>query len=229
MEGLRKLGDPVDFATKYYKDNIDEIILTDVVASLYNRNNLSNIISKITDNIFIPITVAGGIRTLSDVNEMLQSGADKIAINTAIVKNPNFISDVAKTFGAQCMTVSIEAKTISNNKWEVYLDSGREKTGLDAIEWIKQAQDLGAGEIFLSSIDHDGTMNGFNLSLVEAVSKITKVPLIISSGCGNLQHVEQLLSICNPSAIAIGRAFHSGNLTIHAVKELCKRKGFSIR
>ncbi|MGL5257945.1 MAG: imidazole glycerol phosphate synthase subunit HisF, partial [Proteocatella sp.] len=170
LEGLRKIGNPNDFAKKYYLQGIDEIIYVDIVASLYERNSLSDMIREATKDIFIPITAGGGIRSVNDAYELLRAGADKIAVNTAAVKNPQLIRDLAMEFGSQCVVSYIEAKKTSLNNWEVYYDNGREKTGKSVVEWADQVCDLGAGEILLTSVDKDGTGKGFDVELVEAVA-----------------------------------------------------------
>ena len=163
LEGLRVLGDPQKFAQSYYNDGIEELIFIDLVASLYGRNKLVEIIKRTIQDTFVPLTVGGGVRSLQDVNDLLRAGADKIAINTAAINNPSLIEDIAKEFGSQCMVLSIEAKQININKWTPLTESGREKTGLDVCDWAKRGEDLGAGEILLTSIDREGTSTGFDL------------------------------------------------------------------
>ena len=186
LEGLRKLGDPNKFAKEYYDDGVDEIIYMDSVASLYGRNSLENILEKTVKNVFVPITAGGGIRTVNDARKMLLNGADKVAINSAAIKNPKLVSELANTFGSQSIVVSIEAKNIGDNKWEAYIDNGREKTGKDVFEWIEQSISLGAGEILITSIDRDGTSRGFDLDLVKNISNFSSVPTIVSGGMGKL-------------------------------------------
>ena len=161
LEGLRKVGDPNEFALNYYHQGIDEIIFMDAVAAYYDRNSLSHIIEKACQDVFVPITVGGGLRTIEDIQTSLNHGADKVAINTQAVREPDFFREASRIFGSQCIVASIVAKRISENKWEIYTDNGREPTGLDAVEWTKQVQDLGVGEIVLTSIDADGTKKGF--------------------------------------------------------------------
>jgi len=178
LEGLRKLGDPNDFALKYYHAGIDEIFYIDIVASLYDRNSLTDIISKTTNEIFVPITVGGGIRSLHDVEKALRAGADKVAINTAAIKNPILIEEIAKRFGSSCVVLSIEAKKTNKDNWEAYYDNGREHSSLDLVEWAMEGQDRGVGEILITSVDRDGTKKGFDVDLVENISDKVKVPLI---------------------------------------------------
>lgn len=184
LEGLRVIGDPQEFARKYYEQGADELLYVDVVASLYGRNSLHQIISKAARNVFVPLTVAGGIRSVEDVRMILLAGADKIAINTAATKRPELIREVSRKFGSQCMVLSIEAKRIDQKRWEVYTDNGREKTGLDVVEWAQLGVELGAGEILLTSIDHEGTRMGFDVDLISNVSKSVSVPVIASGGMG---------------------------------------------
>ena len=166
LEGLRVLGDPHDFAEKYYKEGIDEIVYIDIVASLYGRSKLTEIVKNAAKDVFVPMTVGGGIRSIDDVRDLLRAGADKVAISTAAVENPNLIRDVSRIFGSQCMVLSLEAKKQSDSVWEVYTNSGRERTNINAIDWAKQAEELGAGEILLTSIDAEGTRKEFDLDLI---------------------------------------------------------------
>ena len=195
LEGLRKLGDPNKFAKEYYDDGVDEIIYMDSVASLYGRNSLENILEKTVKNVFVPITAGGGIRTVNDARKMLLNGADKVAINSAAIKNPKLVSELANTFGSQSIVVSIEAKNIGDNKWEAYIDNGREKTGKDVFEWIEQSISLGAGEILITSIDRDGTSRGFDLDLVKNISNFSSVPTIVSGGMGKLSDLEKMVKM----------------------------------
>ena len=192
LEGLRVVGNPNEFAKKYYEQGADELIFMDNVASLYGRNNLYDVIHEATKNVFIPITVGGGIRSIKDANKVLRAGADKIAINTAAVRNPKIISELSKIFGSQCIVVSIEAKKINDKYWEVYTLNGREKTGINLIDWIKRIIECGAGEILLTSVDRDGTKKGFDTELIKVSSKICSIPLIVSGGCGSLNDIIDL-------------------------------------
>jgi cyclase len=164
------MGNPQEFARRYYEAGADELIYIDIVASLYERNNLTDIVSKTATNVFIPITVGGGVRSVEDVKILLRAGADKVAINTAAVRNPNLVTEVAQRFGSQCMVLSIEAKQTAPNRWEAYTDNGREKTGVDVLAWVRRGVELGAGEILLTSVDREGTRKGFDIDLVRAVS-----------------------------------------------------------
>ena len=219
LEGLRKVGDPNEYAFKYYKQGADEILLMDVVASLYGRNNLFEVIKEAAKNIFIPISVGGGVRSEENVESLLHSGADKVCINTAAVKNPKLISRLAKRFGSQCIVLSVEAKKTSPNNWEAYTHNGREKTNLKVKDWIKKAINSGVGEVILTSVDYDGTGEGFDYKLCEEVSKICSVPLIFSGGLGSIDHIKILSKKVNIDAIATARAIHYNELTISRIKK----------
>ena len=208
LEGLRKIGNPNDLARKYYNHGIDEIIFMDAVAAYYDRNSLSHIIEKACQEVFVPITVGGGIRNISDIQMALNSGADKTAINTAAVKNPNFIKEASKVFGSQCIVSSIDAKKNSNNFWEVYTDNGREPTGINVVDWAKEVESLGAGEIMLTSIDKEGTKKGFDNELNKIVSEIVTIPIISSGGAGNSTHILELLKESKIDAVALASLIH---------------------
>ena len=228
LEGLRKIGDPNDFALRYYLQGADEILYNDAVASLYERNGLSEIIEKTTRNIFIPITVGGGIRSIQDVKAALNAGADKVSINTAAIKNPDILAEISKTFGSQCLVLSIEAKS-QKSFWEAYYDNGREASGLDVIEWVKKGERLGAGEILLTSIDKEGMATGFDIELVEAVTSSVSIPVICSGGMGQLSDVEKVVNGANVDAIAMSHVLHYDFLTIGDIREHCLHMGFPVR
>jgi len=218
LEGLRVVGDPKLHAERYYEGGIDELIYVDLVASLYGRSKLTEIVSRTAFDVFVPLTVCGGIRSLEDVSDLLLAGADKVAINTAAVKRPQLIGEVARQYGSQCMVLSIEAKNISPGRWEVYTDCGRECSGLDALDWARKAVNLGAGEIFLTSIDREGTRKGFDNDLVRAISSAVNVPIIASGGYGRLAHLQEVLEM-GADAVAIADAFHFGRSTVGEVKQ----------
>tara|TARA_B100000029_G_C17572716_1_gene957188 strand:- start:434 stop:1207 length:774 start_codon:yes stop_codon:yes gene_type:complete len=222
LEGLRIVGNPNSFAKEYYKKGIDELIFIDSVATLYGRNNLSKIITKATEDIFVPITVGGGIRKLEDAKMILNSGADKIAVNTAAVKNPKFISDLANSLGSQSIVLSIEAKEKNNNSWEVYTCNGREPAKLDVIDWIKKASKLGAGEILLTSIDQEGTRKGFDVKLMKKASEVTDIPIIASGGFGEINHIYELMNESDIDAIAFADAIHYKRISINELKKAIK-------
>ena len=219
LEGLKKIGDPNEYAIKYYKAGVDEIIFMDVVASLYGRNNLFEVIKKTAKNIFIPVTVGGGVRSEKDVENLLHSGADKICINTAAIKNPKFINKLAKRFGSQCIVLSVDAKKNGENSWEAYTLNGREKTGLDVERWVKQAVDLGIGEVILTSVDCEGTGHGFDYDLISKISPICKVPLIISGGLGEIKHLKKLKEISKINAVAAAKVLHYNQLSVSKIKK----------
>lgn len=229
LEGLRIIGDPQVKALQYYNEGIDEIIYIDSVASLYERNNLTDIVKYTAENIFIPMTVGGGIRSLQDVENILRSGADKIAINTAAIRNPKIITDISNAFGAQCVVVNVEAKKQPNGTWEAYIDNGRERTGIDALEWSQRVESLGAGEILLTSIDKEGTRQGFDLELVKNVSNLVNIPVIASGGMGELQDVVDVIHYGQADAISIADSLHYNRHTISEIKEFASCAGISMR
>ena len=229
LEGLRIIGEPQLFAKKYYENGADEIIYIDIVASLYQRSKLTEIVKKTASNVFIPITVGGGIRSIEDVTDLLNSGADKVAINTAAVKNPKLISEVANKFGSQCMVLNIEAKKNSNNTWEVYTDCGREKTGKDVISWTKEITSLGAGEILLTSIDNEGTQKGFDIELTKQVTKNTNIPVIASGGIGKLDHFYEGVVDGKANALLAASVFHFNEISIKEVKQYLLSKRINVR
>jgi cyclase len=217
LEGLRKVGDPNALAVRYYNEGAEEILFMDAVASLYERNNLFHIIEKACQDVFIPITVGGGIRTIEDIKKALRAGADKVAINTAAIKNPQLIQDASREIGSQSLIGSIEAKR-NGNGWEAYIDNGREKTGVDAVEWAGRLEDLGAGEILVTSVDMEGTMLGFDLELAERICRTVRVPVIISGGMGKLEHLGVLMERAAPGAVAVASVAHYNKLGFEAMK-----------
>ncbi|MFD0673670.1 imidazole glycerol phosphate synthase subunit HisF [Cohnella sp. GCM10027633] len=229
LEGLRVMGDPQEFASKYYAAGIDELIYMDAVASLYERNNLSDIVKHTAQNLFIPLTVGGGIRSIDDVKNLLRSGADKIAINTAAVRNPELIRQVARRFGSQCMVLSIEAKKVADGKWEAYTDNGREHTGLDVVEWAIRGADLGAGEILLTSVDQEGTRKGFDIDLVRRVSQAVPIPVIASGGMGNVDHLVDVIENGKADAVAMADVLHYNRLSVQEIKQQALLNHISVR
>jgi len=229
LEGLRKIGDPNLFAKKYYEQGIDEIIYMDIVASLYERNNFLNIVRRTTENVFIPITVGGGVRSVDDVREVLRSGADKVAVNTAAIKRPGLISEISRMFGSQCMVLSIEAKKVGKNQWEAYCDNGREKTGIDVISWAKQGYSLGAGEILLTSVDMEGTGKGFDIDLVREVSTAVSIPVIASGGMGSCADLEKVVKEGLADAVAIANVLHYNKMTVMDIRKEVLQCGINVR
>ncbi len=220
LEGLRKVGDPYELITKYYEQGINEIIIQDSVASLYGRNNLFDFIKEITKEIFIPITLGGGIRSLSDIEKALKSGADKVAINSKALEDPNFIKEASNEFGSSTIVASVETKKINDNFWEPYKFCGRERTNINVAEWIKTIQQNGCGEILLTSIDNEGTKKGFDLEMIDSVYKIIDRPIIISGGCGSLNHFKEVYRKYKDEAIAIASVLHYKILEIDDIKSI---------
>jgi cyclase len=229
LEGLRVVGQPEQMAAKYCDDGVDEIVFIDTVASLYGRNKILPVIERTAEHAFIPLTVGGGVRTLQDVDDLLRAGADKITLNSAAVRNPQFITDIAVRFGSQCVVSAIEAKRIAENKWTVLIENARETTGLDAIEWARRVYDSGAGEILLTSIDKDGTRKGFDLELTRTVSEMLPIPVITSGGPGNVAHVVEAFREGKADAVALGTLLHFNLATIKEVKQGLEDAGLSVR
>jgi len=229
LEGLRVIGDPNEYAKKYYADGVDEIIYMDTVASLYGRNNLTDVVRRTVHDVFVPITVGGGIRSVEDAQEILRSGADKVAINTAATSNPQLLSDVAQRFGAQCLVLSIEAKQQNDGSWEAFCDNGRERTGLDVIEWAKRGTELGAGEILLTSIDREGTRKGFDLELLKAVSESVSVPVIASGGMGSMDHFAQAVHQGGADAVAMADIIHYDRMQLSEIRTSATDMNLNVR
>lgn len=228
-EALKVVGNPKELVRRYYKDGADEIIFLDVVASLYRRNFDFDLLKSVSEDIFIPFTVGGGIRSIGDINNALRAGADKVAINTYAVNNPQFLSEAVKVFGSQSVVLFVEAKKINDKKWEVYTDSGREKTGKDAIEWIKQAVDFGVGEILVTSIDKDGRRKGYDIELAKAVSDASSVPVIIHGGAGDIESIKEVIEKTEVNAIAASSIFHYDEFSIKSVKMRLFNNNINIR
>jgi len=229
LEGLRVIGSPNERARKYYAQGVDELLYIDNVASLYDRNNLGELVTDVIQDVFIPITVAGGIRTVGDVRSLLRAGADKVAVNTAAIRAPSLIREIAESFGSQCVVVSIEAKNTAPGFWEALVEGGREKTGRDVLEWAEEAISLGAGEILLTSVDKDGTEKGFDQELVRAVGALSTVPVIASGGMGSVGHASDLLLHSTADAIAMGSVAHYDRLSFRAVRNGLAEQGFEVR
>lgn len=229
FEGLRVLGDPRSFASRYYEAGADELLYIDTVASLYGRNNLADVVRHATENVFVPLTVGGGIRSIEDVSRLLRSGADKVAINTAAVKRPQLISEVAGRYGSQCMVLSIEAKQTDRGRWEAYVDNGREPTGRDVVEWAHEAAAAGAGEILLTSVDRDGTQKGFDVALCRAVTDAVGVPVILSGGMGSVAHLIEASAEGHADAIAIAHVLHYGKIGFDEIRAAARSTGRYVR
>lgn len=229
LEGLRKVGIPHTLASQYYEQGIDEIVFMDAVASYYDRNSLHGIIKEACKDIFVPLTVGGGIRTLDNIQEVLDSGADKVAINTQAIKNPEFIKEAATRFGSQCIVLSIVAKKTADNTWEAYTDNGREPSGIDVLVWAKEVEALGAGEIMLTSIDKEGTKKGFDEELCALVSKAVSIPIIASGGAGNTIHTLDVLKNTNIDGIALASILHYNIASVANLKEYLYGNAIKVR
>ncbi len=229
LEGLRVIGSPNEHALRYYRQGADELIYIDCVASLYGRNSLGDILQSAAQDIFIPMTVGGGIRSVEDATYMLRCGADKVAVNTAAVANPRLISDIAQRFGSQCMVLSIEAKQTGPDRWEVYTDNGRERSGLDVIAWVKQGVALGAGEILLTSVDREGTRKGFDVALVRAVTREVGVPVIASGGMGAPEDLIDVVRQGEADAVAMADILHYGRATVGSIRRVAQDAGIEVR
>ena len=228
LEGLRKLGDPKEFAKRYYEHGIDEIIYIDAVASLYQRNTIVELIKHTAEDVFIPITAGGGVRSVDDARALLRAGADKVAINTAAINRPELINEIADAFGSQCMVLSVQAKQQSDG-WEAYCDQGREHTGRNVIDWVLEGQERGAGEILLTSIDHEGARKGFNVQLTRQISDAVTIPVIASGGMGEFDHFHDVVINGHADAIAIAHVFHYGEMTIEELRAKARESGLNVR
>lgn len=229
LEGLRVIGDPNVFAKRYYEEGADELIYMDTVASLYNRNNLTEIVRRTVQDVFIPITVGGGIRSIEDVNLLLRAGADKVAVNTAAVRTPKLITDIALRFGSQCMVLSVEAKRKPQGGWEVYTDNGREHTGLDVLDWVILAVKLGAGEILLTSVDQEGTRKGFDFELIKSVAEAVPIPVIASGGMGSIADAVRVAKSAHTNAIAAASVLHYHTLKIKDIRHVFLEEQLTMR
>ncbi len=228
-EALRIVGNPKELASRYYRQGADELIYLDIVASLYGRTLDFDLLKSVAENIFIPITVGGGIRSINDINNALRSGADKIAINTYIVKHPEFISEAVKKFGSQCIVLYVEAKKQNNGSYEVYTDGGREKTGVEIIGWIKRAIGLGVGEILLTSIDRDGTRAGFDIKLLKEISSFSPIPVIAHGGAGDTYSLKEAVLEAKIDALGISSIFHYNEYSITEVKNYLSKNNINVR
>jgi len=229
LEGLRKVGDPVELAKKYYEDGVDEIVFMDAVASLYGRNNLFDIISRACEKVFIPITIGGGIRDLNDIELALKSGADKVAINTAAIRNNNLIKEASRIWGSQCIVGSIEAKFKAKGKWEAFVDNGREETGLDAVDWASKLVDLGVGELMVTSIDMEGTKKGFDIELLHKINNSVDVPVIAAGGYGRVNHIIDLYETSKISGVALASILHYSIDTCASIKHELNINDINVR
>jgi len=218
LEGLRVMGDPQQFARRYYAEGADEILYVDTVASLYGRNNILEVVRRTAAAVFVPMTVAGGLRSLDDVRDALRSGADKVAINTAAVARPELIREVSLAFGRQCMVLSIQTKKIAPDRWEAYTDNGRERSGRDALEWACQGVELGAGELLVTSVDREGTQKGMDLEFLARITALVEVPVIAGGGAGTPEHACRAITEAGADAVAVASMLHYGKYTVGEIK-----------
>ncbi len=227
---LRDAGDPVEVAKAYDKAGADELVFLDITASSDHRKTVVDMVRKVAENVFIPFTVGGGIRTVDDFKEILREGADKVAVNSAAIDNPRLVADAAYKFGSQCVVVAIDAKRRSDNSgWNIFKHGGRLDTGIDAVEWAKKVCELGAGEILLTSMDCDGTKNGYDIELTNAVSSVVNIPVIASGGAGTKEHFYETLTKGNADAALAASLFHYKELEIKDLKEYLSSQGVSVR
>ncbi|MBI2086437.1 imidazole glycerol phosphate synthase subunit HisF [Candidatus Daviesbacteria bacterium] len=226
---FRDAGDPVTLAKKYSDEGADELIFLDITATVENRDILLDVVRRTAEVVNIPFSVGGGIRTVEDMRAILRAGADKVSVNTGAFKNPKLISDCTKEFGSQCVVLSLDAKKVGPNRWNVFINGGRTDIGVSVVDWAKKATKLGAGEILLTSIDTDGTKQGFNIELTKRVSKTVSVPVIASGGAGNLEDFAEIFEKGNADAALAASLFHFGELTIKQVKDYLRSKNISIR
>ena len=226
---LRDAGDPVEIARRYDEQGADEITFLDITASSDDRDIILHIIEAVASQVFIPLTVGGGVRQVEDVRRLLNAGADKVSMNTAAVNNPQLVADASARVGAQCIVVAIDAKQTSPGRWEVFTHGGRKNTGLDAIDWARKVENLGAGEILLTSMDRDGTKAGFDLPLTRAVAEAVGIPVIASGGVGTLQHLADGVTLGKADAVLAASIFHDGEYTVRQAKEYMKSRGIEVR
>ncbi len=226
---LRDAGDPVEIARRYDEQGADELTFLDITASSDDRGILFRIIEQVAEQVFIPLTVGGGVRQVEDVRNLLNAGADKVSINTSAVLNPQLVADAAARYGSQCIVVAIDAKQTEQGRWEVFTHGGRKATGLDAVEWARNMQNLGAGEILLTSMDRDGQKNGFDLALTHAVTEALEIPVIASGGVGNLQHLVDGVKLGGADAVLAASIFHYGEYSVQQAKQYMAQHGIEVR
>jgi cyclase len=229
LEGLRVMGDPRAHAQRYYAAGADELVYMDAVATLYGRNSLHDIVRRTAEEVFIPLTVGGGVRSVADVDGLLRAGADKVAVNSAAVARPELIEQIASRFGSQCMVLSVEAKSQGPGRWEAYTDNGRERTGRDVVEWVQEAVERGAGEVLLTSVDKEGTRKGFDIALTRAVSDAVPVPVIASGGMGGVQHLVDVVQQGHADAVAMADVLHYERLGLDEIRRGALDAGLLVR
>ena len=226
---LRDAGDPVEIARRYDEQGADELTFLDITASSDQRDIILHVIEAVAEQVFIPLTVGGGVRTVDDVRRLLNAGADKISVNTAALQNPQLVADASARYGAQCIVVAIDAKRAEDGRWEVYTHGGRKTTGRDAVDWAREVERLGAGEILLTSMDRDGTRQGFDLELTRAVSDAVGIPVIASGGVGTLQHLADGVTMGRADAVLAASIFHFGEFTVREAKAFMAAQGIPVR
>ncbi|GLQ33530.1 imidazole glycerol phosphate synthase subunit HisF [Litoribrevibacter albus] len=226
---IRDAGDPVEVAKRYNEQGADEITFLDITATHEGRETTVHTVEAIASEVFIPLTVGGGIRELSDIRTMLNAGADKVSINSAAVKRPEFVREAAERFGSQCIVVAIDCKQVGENKWEIFTHGGRNPTGIDAVEWAKKMAEYGAGEILLTSMDQDGVKQGFDLGVTRAISEAVSIPVIASGGVGNLQHLVDGVVEGKADAVLAASIFHFGEYSVPEAKEYMAKQGVEVR
>ncbi|MDD2189808.1 MAG: imidazole glycerol phosphate synthase subunit HisF [Eubacteriales bacterium] len=227
--GIKEVGDPVECAIEYGKQGADEIVFLDITATHEGRGTMLDVVRRTAQNVFVPLTVGGGIRSTDDFRELLLAGADKVSVNSAAIRNPAIISEAALKFGSQCVVVAIDGKKTAEGKYNVYINGGRIDTGLDVVQWAMEAERLGAGEILLTSMDADGTKEGFDIDMLNAVCNVANIPVIASGGCGNLSHFTELFQMTSADAALAASIFHYGELTVGQVKEELKKNRIPVR
>ena len=231
--GLRDAGDPVEIARRYDEQGADELTFLDITASSDERNTILHVVEAVAAQVFIPLTVGGGVRTIEDVRRLLNAGADKVSINTAAVQNPQFVSDAATRYGSQCIVVAVDAKRVSGadeaGRWEIFTHGGRKPTGIDALRWVRKMDEFGAGEILLTSMDRDGTREGFDNELTRAVSEAVRVPVIASGGVGNLDHLADGILLGKADAVLAASIFHFAEYSIGEAKAHLRARGIEVR
>jgi cyclase len=225
---LKDAGDPIEIAKRYNDAGADELTFLDITASSDDRDLILHIIEAVAEQVFIPLTVGGGVRKVEDVRRLLNAGADKVGINTAAVTNPQLVADASGYFGSQCIVVAIDAKRVDGH-WEIFTHGGRKPTGIDAVEWAKKMEELGAGELLLTSMDRDGTKSGFDLELTRAISDAVDIPIIASGGVGNLQHMVEGIKIGHADAVLAASIFHFGEYTVDEAKRYMQQQGIEVR
>lgn len=228
LEGLRVMGKPDGFAARYFEEGADELYYQDIVASLYGRSNIVDLIKETAEHIFVPLTVGGGIRTLQDIQQILRAGADKVCLNTQAVAKPEFITESARCFGTQCVVVAIETIRQTDGRWKAFTDNGREHTGLDAYDWAMRAVELGAGELLLTSVDREGTFKGFELEFIEKIAKQVPVPVVVHGGAGTLDDIVQVAKL-GVDGVAIAGVLHYNKLTVKNIKQHLINNGVEVR